>query len=63
MCIGFNFALQEVKIFLPKLLYRYKFMPEEVGTTEYDPMFQLIRPVNLYVRAERRVKWPPRSTA
>lgn len=61
MCIGFNFALQEVKIFLPKLIYRYKFMPEEVGTTEYDPMFQLIRPVNLYVRAERRVKWPAPS--
>lgn len=61
MCVGFNFALQEVKIFLPKLVYRYKFMPEEVGTTEYDPMFQLIRPVNLYVRAERRVKWPAPS--
>jgi cytochrome P450 len=63
MCVGFNFALQEAKIFLSKLVYRYKFSPEEVGTTEYDPMFQLIRPVNLYVRAERRVKWPPRSDA
>ncbi|KAM0723194.1 hypothetical protein Q7P37_001394 [Cladosporium fusiforme] len=61
MCIGFNFALQEVKIFLPKLLYRYKFVHEEFGTIEYDPMFQLIRPNNLYVRAEKRVKWPPRS--
>jgi cytochrome P450 len=63
MCIGFNFALMEAKIFLSKLVYRYKFSPEEVGTTEYDPMFQLIRPVNLYVRAEMRVKWPPRSDA
>lgn len=63
MCIGFNFALQEVKIFLPKLLWRYKFVREESGTIEYDPMFQLIRPNNLYVRAERRVKWPPRSEA
>lgn len=61
MCIGFNFALQEVKVFLPKLLYRYKFTQEQFGTIEYDPMFQLIRPNNLYVRAERRVKWPPRS--
>ncbi|KAJ5392422.1 Cytochrome monooxygenase alnD [Penicillium cosmopolitanum] len=61
MCIGFNFALQEVKVFLPKLLYRYKFTQEQFGTIEYDPMFQLIRPNNLYVRAERRVKWPPKS--
>lgn len=61
MCIGFNFALQEVKIFLPKLIYRYKFLREGDGTVEYDPMFQLIRPNNLYVRAEKRVKWPPKS--
>jgi cytochrome P450 len=63
MCIGFNFALQEVKVFLPKLIYRYKFTREGDGAIEYDPMFQLIRPNNLYVRAERRVKWPPRSDA
>ncbi|RAQ48579.1 cytochrome P450 monooxygenase [Aspergillus flavus] len=61
MCIGFNFALQEVKVFLPKLVYRYKFTKENDGPIEYDPMFQLIRPNNLYVRAERRVKWPPKS--
>lgn len=61
MCIGFNFALQEVKVFLPKLVYRYKFTRENDGHIEYDPMFQLIRPNNLCVRAERRVKWPPRS--
>ncbi|RAL13072.1 cytochrome P450 [Aspergillus homomorphus CBS 101889] len=58
MCIGFNFALQEVKIFLPKLIYRYHFSREEDLTpVEYDPMFQLIRPNNLYVRAERRTNW------
>ncbi|KAE8385273.1 cytochrome P450 [Aspergillus alliaceus] len=61
MCIGFNFALQEIKVFLPKLIYRYKFTREGDGHIEYDPMFQLIRPNNLYVRAERRVKWPPKS--
>ncbi|KAL6691459.1 cytochrome P450 [Trichoderma pleuroticola] len=61
MCIGFNFALQEIKVFLPKLIYRYKFTREGDATVEYDPMFQLIRPNNLYVRAERRVKWPPKS--
>ncbi|PCG91368.1 Cytochrome P450 [Penicillium occitanis (nom. inval.)] len=61
MCIGFNFALQEIKVFLPKLIYRYKFSREGDGPIEYDPMFQLIRPNNLYVRAEKRVKWPPKS--
>ncbi|KAM0324860.1 hypothetical protein ACHAQA_007826 [Verticillium albo-atrum] len=61
MCIGFNFALQEVKVFLPKLLWRYKFSLAQDGPVDYDPMFQLIRPNNLYVRAERRVKWPPQS--
>ena len=63
MCIGFNFALQEVKVFLPKLVYRYKFSKASEASVEYDPMFQLIRPTNLYVRAEKRVKWPPRSDA
>ncbi|KAI6080737.1 cytochrome P450 [Hypoxylon rubiginosum] len=61
MCIGFNFALMEVKTFLPKLVYRYKFSLAKDGPVDYDPMFQLIRPNNLYVRAEKRVKWPPRS--
>ncbi|KAI1084818.1 cytochrome P450 [Whalleya microplaca] len=61
MCIGFNFALMEVKVFLPKLVYRYKFSLAKDGPIEYDPMFQLIRPNNLYVRAEKRVKWPPKS--
>ncbi|GME35025.1 Cytochrome P450 [Neofusicoccum parvum] len=62
MCIGFNFALQEVRIFLPKLVYRYHFSKEGDDAVDYDPMFQLIRPVNLYVRAQRRQKWPPRSS-
>ncbi|GJN76134.1 hypothetical protein PLICBS_010246 [Purpureocillium lilacinum] len=61
MCVGFNFALQEIKVFLPKLVYRYKFTLAQDGPIEYDPYFQLIRPNNLYVRAERRVKWPPKS--
>lgn len=60
-CIGFNFALQEVKIFLPKLVYRYKFSRAGDEAIQYDPMFQLIRPINLYVRAERRVKYPPKT--
>ncbi|KAI9037573.1 cytochrome P450 [Aspergillus affinis] len=61
MCIGFNFALQEIKVFLPKLIYRYKFSREGNDPIQYDPMFQLIRPNNLYVRAERRARWPGKS--
>ncbi|KAL4790307.1 cytochrome P450 [Aspergillus venezuelensis] len=36
MCIGFNFALQEVKIFLPKLIYRYKFTREGDETIDQN---------------------------
>lgn len=64
MCVGFNFALQEIKVFLPKLVYRYKFSLAKIEgeeTVEYDPYFQLIRPNNLYIRAQRRIKWPARS--
>ncbi|KLO96734.1 monooxygenase [Fusarium fujikuroi] len=61
MCVGFNFALQEIKVFLPKLVYRYKFSLAQDGPIDYDPYFQLIRPNNLYVQAEKRVKWPPKS--
>ena len=62
MCIGFNFALQEVKVFLPKLIYRYRFERKDDQTVEYDPMFQLIRPLNHYVRATRRTTWPAKSS-
>ena len=61
MCIGFNFALQEIKIFLPKLVWHCKWIKEGDSTVDYDPMFALIRPVNLYCRAVKRVKWPPKS--
>ncbi|KAH8897425.1 cytochrome P450 [Thozetella sp. PMI_491] len=61
MCIAYNFALQEVRTMLPKLVWRYKFVKEGESSVEYDPFFQLIRPINLYARATRRVKWPPKS--
>jgi hypothetical protein len=61
MCIGFNFALQEVKVFLPKLVWRYQWMKEGETAVEYDPFFQLIRPVNLYVKTQRRTDYPSKS--
>jgi cytochrome P450 len=63
MCIGNSFVLQAVKVFIPKLLYRYEFSLAKEEPVEYEPYFQLIRPTNLYLRAERRVKWPPRTDA
>lgn len=61
MCIGFNFALQEVKIFLPRLVWRYEWLKQGETAVEYDPFFQLIRPVNLYVRTKRRTEYPSKS--
>jgi cytochrome P450 len=60
-CIGFNFALLEVKILVSELVYRYKFAREGLEAIEYDPEFQLIRPLNLFVTAKRRTEWPVKS--
>ncbi|MCJ1388313.1 hypothetical protein MMC18_001159 [Xylographa bjoerkii] len=57
-CIGFNFALQEVKVLIPSLLYRYEFSNAGEDPVEYDPFYQLVRPVNFYVRAKKRTEWP-----
>ncbi|KAJ5779102.1 Cytochrome P450 [Penicillium paradoxum] len=53
-CIGFNFALLEVKILLSELVSRYEFTREGLEAIDYDPEFQLIRPLNFYVRAKKR---------
>ncbi|KAL1873680.1 hypothetical protein Plec18167_006197 [Paecilomyces lecythidis] len=60
-CIGFNFALLEVKILLSELVYRYEFTRDGYESVDYDPEFQLIRPLNFYVSARKRTQWPQRS--
>ncbi|KAI9816917.1 MAG: hypothetical protein M1827_001562 [Pycnora praestabilis] len=60
-CIGFNFALQEVKILIAELVYRYQFTKEGNEVVDYDPEFQLIRPLNFYVQARKREDWPAPS--
>ncbi|KAF2205770.1 cytochrome P450 [Delitschia confertaspora ATCC 74209] len=60
-CIGFNFALLEVKVLLSKLVLRYEFEREGLEAIEYDPEFQLIRPLNFYVSAKKRTSWPAKS--
>ncbi|GFF32891.1 cytochrome P450 [Aspergillus udagawae] len=62
-CIGFNVALQEVKVALAELVYRYEFVNGTDEAIEYDPDFIVIRPLNFYVRAIRRSSWPARSSA
>ncbi|SMR50637.1 unnamed protein product [Zymoseptoria tritici ST99CH_1E4] len=61
MCVGFNFALLEVKIFMCKLVYRYHWDKEGDMETSYDPFFQLIRPVDLYVKTTKRQTYPTKS--
>jgi len=61
MCIGFNFALQEIKIFMCLLVWRYRWLKEGEPEADYDPFFQLIRPINLYVRTKKREVYPSKS--
>lgn len=60
-CIGFNFALLEVKVLLSELVYRYEFVRDGNDAIEYDPEHQLYLPVNLYLTARRRTSWPAKS--
>lgn len=62
-CIGFNFALQEVKVFMAQLVWRYSWFKNSDTETEYDPFFQLIRPVNLYVKTKPRTEFPSKSNS
>jgi cytochrome P450 len=62
-CIGFNVALQEVKVALAESVYRYEFVNATDEAIEYDPDFIVIRPLNFYIRAIRRSIWPARSGA
>ncbi|KAI9155606.1 Cuticle-degrading protease [Paramyrothecium foliicola] len=48
ICISFYFALQEFKVFLPKLVHRYKFWKDDDEKVEYKPLNQFVRPTNLY---------------
>lgn len=60
-CIGYNFALAQTKILLPNLVYRYHWESVSEEPIEYDPEFQVVRPLNLYARAVKRTEWPSKS--
>lgn len=48
---------------MPRLVYRYKFEKASEQPAEYDPMFQLVRTTNPYVRAKRHTEWPEPTRA
>lgn len=60
-CIGYNYALQQIKVLLPSLVYRYHWENVSQDAVEYDPEFQVIRPLNIYARAVPRTEWPSKS--
>lgn len=45
-------------VFLLKLVYCYDLSLARGDAVEYEPYVQLIRPTNMYARAQRRVEWP-----
>jgi len=50
--LAFNFALEEMRVIISMLVYRYQF--EKVGNdpVQYDPAFQLVRPIKLLCESE-----------
>lgn len=53
-CIGFNFALQEMKIVLSRLVLGFDFEDVTDGAVVYDPAFSLYRPLNFKAKAHAR---------
>ncbi|SLM34023.1 cytochrome p450 [Lasallia pustulata] len=60
-CIGFNVALQEAKLTLANLVYRYHWEDASTEPMVYDPEFLVMRPLNFYARAVQRTTWPQKS--
>ncbi|KDQ12140.1 hypothetical protein BOTBODRAFT_176664 [Botryobasidium botryosum FD-172 SS1] len=53
-CIGFNFALQEMKIVIARVALNYTVENCTEGPVVYDPDFSLYRPLNFVARVRRR---------
>ncbi|KAI1618119.1 putative cytochrome P450 [Exophiala viscosa] len=60
-CIGYNYALMQTKFVLCNMIYRYHWENTSPAAVEYDPEFQVIRPLNIYARAVKRSEWPSKS--
>ena len=61
-CIDFN-ALQEAKLFISMLVYRYQIIRDGNGSVEYDGDFLLVRLLDLYLRSKKRTSWLTSSRA
>lgn len=53
-CVGFTFALTQVKLILVELVRRYEFQDSSPEAVVYDPEFLVVRPINLYTGLTRR---------
>ncbi|KAJ7082583.1 cytochrome P450 [Mycena epipterygia] len=54
-CIGFNFALQEIKIVLARVVLNFQIENTTEGAVIYDPEFSLYRPLNFTMRLHKQV--------
>ncbi|KAJ7473573.1 hypothetical protein B0H11DRAFT_2036387 [Mycena galericulata] len=54
-CIGFNFALQEIKIVLARVVLNFQIENTTEGAVIYDPDFSLYRPLNFRMRLHKQV--------
>ncbi|KAJ6605263.1 cytochrome P450 [Mycena vulgaris] len=54
-CIGFNFALQEIKIILARIVLNFQIENTTDGPVIYDPEFSLYRPLNFTMKLRKQV--------
>ncbi|KAJ7195100.1 cytochrome P450, partial [Mycena pura] len=53
-CIGFNFALQEIKIVLARVVLNFQIENVTEGAVIYDPEFSLYRPLNFRMKLHKQ---------
>ncbi|KAJ7749420.1 cytochrome P450 [Mycena metata] len=53
-CIGFNFALQELKLLLARTVLNFQIENTTEGSVIYDPEFSLYRPLNFTMRLRKQ---------
>ncbi|KAJ7306288.1 cytochrome P450 [Mycena albidolilacea] len=54
-CIGFNFALQEIKLVISRVVLNFQIENTTEGPVIYDPDFLLYRPLNLRIRLHKQL--------
>ncbi|KAJ7442447.1 cytochrome P450, partial [Mycena latifolia] len=54
-CIGSNFALQEIKIILARVVLNFQIQNVTEGSVIYDPEFTLYRPLNFHMKLRKHV--------